>query len=393
VADFGTRNLARGGMCQWRCSLCELIGVFAVRNVMKELTVLVTLVVSSAEAEAEPMHFEKIRNGGNCAGCSYVQATGEITPETPKEFEAFAGSQKYGASPVRLNSPGGSLLGGILLGETFRVHGISTEVGSSTPLQDASEPGLANRAPGVCASACAYSFLGGVERSLDNDAKLGFHRFYQENALAEPTAKIFTGQDVGDAQKTTAGLALYVLKMGVDPSLVALAASAGPNEMRWILKDDAQKLRVTYEPSSYKPWRVEAYKGGAIAITESNDGIKSVVVSCSRQLGPNVALINSKPTWDVASWFEQCRNLNLPGGGQPVFGTRVSPDGIKVLRRKDGGAIMRFQLPTQNPPLTSSEMLSFQEGYPRACSTNEYLASRENFMPAVRLALRNCFQD
>jgi hypothetical protein len=358
---------------------------------IKTLMVLLALIISSAQAE--PMHFEAVRNGGNCAGCGYIQATGEITRDTHTLFETFAHSQKFGAGLVRLSSPGGNLIGGILLGETFRSLKVSTEVGSSAALLNASEPGLADRAPGICASACAYSFLGGIERSLDNDAKLGFHRFYQEDALAEPTAKLFTGQDLGDAQKITAALALYVLKMGVDPSLVSLAASAGPNEMHWISKDDAQTLRVTYEPSSYKPWRIEAYKGGAIAIAESNDGQKKVVASCSKQLGPNVALINSKPTWDVASWFEQCRSLNLPGGGQPVFGTRVSPDGIKVLRRKDGGVIVRFQLPTQSPPLSSPEMLSVQDGYPRACSTNEYLASRENFIPAVRLALRNCFQD
>ena len=30
-------------------------------------------------------------------------------------------------------------------------------------------------------------------------------------------------------------------------------------------------------------------------------------------------------------------------------------------------------------------------GYPMACSTNQYLASPDNFVPAVRLALRNCY--
>jgi hypothetical protein len=45
---------------------------------------------------------------------------------------------------------------------------------------------------------------------------------------------------------------------------------------------------------------------------------------------------------------------------------------------------MRFQLPTYDPPLTSPHCY---------CSTNEYEASGENFVPSVRLALRNCFQD
>src|SRR5258706_13753785 len=101
----------------------------------------------------------------------------------------------------------------------------------------------------------AYAYLGGVERNLDEDAKLGFHRFYQENALEQPSAKLFTGDDLGNAQMITAALTLYTLKMGVDASLIALAATAGPNEMHWISRQDAQKLRVIFNPRVYKPWR------------------------------------------------------------------------------------------------------------------------------------------
>jgi hypothetical protein len=343
-------------------------------------------------SQAQPMYFEAIRNGGNCDGCAFIQASGEITLQTAKEFETFAHSQEFGAGLVRLNSPGGSLAGGLFLGEMFRSMGVVTEVGSSAPLSNSSSAGLADRIPGVCASACAYAFLGGKERSLDDGAKLGFHRFYQENALAEPTAKLFTGKDLGDAQITTAALVLYVLKMGVDPRLISVASEAGPNEMRWISKEEAQKLRIAYEPWAYKAWRIEAYRGGAVAIADSNDGLKSIVVSCSKQLGPNVAIINSKPTWDVASWFEQCRTTE-PSGGHPVFGTLVSASRVRVIHRRDGGVLMRFHLPTYDPPLTSTALLSFQMGYPRACSTYEYQATAENFVPSVRLAFRNCFED
>ena len=247
-------------------------------------------------------------------------------------------------------------------------------------------------APGVCASACAYAFLGGVERTLDDDAKLGFHRFYQRNALMEPSAKIFTGQDLDDTQKLTAALVFYVVKMGVDARLVTLAAAAAPNEIYWTTKDEARELRITYEPWAYKPWQVEPYRGGAVAVTTSADDTKSMVASCSNKLGPNVLLINTQPNSDVAGWFDQCSRLNLPGG-LPVFGARVDPSHVQVIRRKDGAVMMRFQLPTVNPPLSSPSLLSFKDGYPMACSTNEYLGSTEGFVPAVRLALRNCFQE
>jgi hypothetical protein len=258
---------------------------------------------------------------GATAGIVLIpQATGEITADTPKQFETFEAFQEFGVGNVRLNSPGGSLAAGIELGELFRAHGIATEVGGSAPLTQETEPGLFDRSPGVCASACAYAYLGGVERSLDDDAQLGFHRFYQENALARPSAKLFTGQDLGDAQMITAALTLYTVKMGVDASLIALAASAGPDEMHWISREEAKKLKISYNPRAYKPWRVEPYKDGAIAVAENSDGSKSVVVSCSRRLGPNVALVELEPS-RTASWYEECSKLDIPDG-QPVLELR-----------------------------------------------------------------------
>ena len=58
--------------------------------------------------------------------------------------------------------------------------------------------------------------------------------------------------------------------------LIALATDAGPNEMWWMSRGEARELRVIYEPWSYKLWHLEAYRGGAIATTESNDGLRSM---------------------------------------------------------------------------------------------------------------------
>src|SRR5262245_3788608 len=111
-------------------------------------------------AIAEPMHFE-VKNG-KC--CRWIQATGEIYEETPTVFEKFLRSSEVLPKFVRLNSEGGSLRGGVLLGELFRSRNFATEVGSSTlnPLvpMASSETGD-TQTPGVCASACAFTFLGG----------------------------------------------------------------------------------------------------------------------------------------------------------------------------------------------------------------------------------------
>ena len=137
----------------------------------------------------------------------------------------------------------------------------------------------------MCASACAYAFLGGTERFLDPDARLGFHRFYQENALANPTTKMFTGEDIDKAQTTTAYLVLYAVKMGVDARVVVTASQAGPNEMRWISVDEAGSLRITYDPTAWKPWRIETYSRGVVAVSETEDQSKRMVAACFKRLG------------------------------------------------------------------------------------------------------------
>jgi hypothetical protein len=353
-------------------------------KVVQMRTVLFMAWLLATPAVAEPMTFHVLNTGGNRC-CRWIQATGEITPETPKAFDAFYRALQYPPGTVRLHSPGGSLVGGIGLGETFRAHGLDTAVGSS-------DFKTIDETPGVCASACAYAFLGGVERSLAKDAKLGFHRFYVKDSSVASSVPLFTGTDLDAAQKTTAALVLYAIKMGIDARLITVASEAGPDQMRWIKNDEARDLRVTYQPLEYKPWRIEAFNGGAVAVSESNDGIKSIVASCSKRFGPNVMITNYKPIWDVASWFEQCRKDPF-GGSHTVFGAQVAEDRVQVLRRNNGSVTMRFQLPNSTPPLSSPELLSVDVGYSGACATNEYRGARENFVAAVRLALRACIQD
>ena len=178
--------------------------------------------------------------------------------------------------------------------------------------------------------------------------------------------------------------------MGVDARLLALASGAGPNEIRWIQPQEARDLRVVYQPDSFKPWRVDPYENGAIAVSESNDGSRKIVAGCSIKSGAFVVLIDSSANVDE-HWLEQCRVMGtIDAHVHPVFGTIVQPNQISLTRRKDA-VVMRFQLPTRNPPLTSPNLLSFDLGYPMACSTGSYQGSTENFSPAVRLALRNCY--
>jgi hypothetical protein len=193
-----------------------------------------TLLFVSA-AIAEPMHFEIKQTAGKCCN-NWIQATGEITGDTPRDLEAFLSSSVSMPKVVRLNSEGGSLRGGVMLGELFRARGFATEVGSSkldsdVPIADSKNVYI--KTPGSCSSSCAMAFLGGVERTLDPDSSLAFH--------------VVANRDVSedDLRELTTLESLYLLEMGVDTRLIHLLIEAGPNVMRGIRPDEARTLRVT----------------------------------------------------------------------------------------------------------------------------------------------------
>src|ERR1700757_1772791 len=120
---------------------------------MKALVYFASLLLVSA-AIAEPMHFELRQTAGKCCS-NWIQATGEITGDTPAEFEAFLGSSEFMPKVVRLNSEGGSLRGGVILGELFRTRDFVTEVGSSKLSSDApisSGKNFSSKTPGSCSS-------------------------------------------------------------------------------------------------------------------------------------------------------------------------------------------------------------------------------------------------
>lgn len=67
------------------------------------------------------------------------------------------GNKSSERSVVRLNSPGGAIVGGMQLGAAIRKLGLDTEVPASAG----------------CYSACTFAFLGGVERQIEG--KFGIH--------------------------------------------------------------------------------------------------------------------------------------------------------------------------------------------------------------------------
>lgn len=132
------------------------------------------LVMTTGKAEAlpqDPMTFYTAASGGNCVTCSWIAAKGEIEADTASKFIAFLTKEdllEARCIDIHLDSEGGSLIGGILLGQAIREQQANTVVSgahvkriydSGTRLVDFEHPVSAK-----CLSACVFAFAGGVSR-------------------------------------------------------------------------------------------------------------------------------------------------------------------------------------------------------------------------------------
>ncbi len=96
--------------------------------------------------------------GNDCR--TWVSASGAITSDTPRDFEAFAKKNKIDGATIALDSDGGSVLGALALGRAIRKLGMTTTVGKTIDLigrrrrQEAREAAAARPIANRCAPSC-----------------------------------------------------------------------------------------------------------------------------------------------------------------------------------------------------------------------------------------------
>ena len=99
---------------------------------------------AAPDARSLPMHSRSGPKGPSEAcgdKCrTWVSASGAITADTPRDFEAFAKSRKIEGMTIALDSDGGSVLGALALGRSIRKLGMITTVGRTIDLRHAKRP-------------------------------------------------------------------------------------------------------------------------------------------------------------------------------------------------------------------------------------------------------------
>jgi hypothetical protein len=164
---------------------------------------------------------------GDCAQRSCVLARGEIDSESADALKAFVQHNhlQQGALVV-LDSGGGLVAQGLHLGAYIRKQGFSTHVQGPA---------------GACASACVYVFLGGVERTVAEGAKLGVHQ------ISQAAGVVSIGSS--GSQTLLSQVAGHVLRMGATLDVLTLAVRVPPERIYWLTAAELVRFRlVTREP-------------------------------------------------------------------------------------------------------------------------------------------------
>lgn len=227
---------------------------------------LFVFIFLATRAYSEPMTFEDQWSGGNCAGCSWIAASGEITADTPEAFRQFMGDRDrlYLYETVTFDSPGGNLGAAIELGRLLRKAGASVSVGRSEPMKDL--PHLEERVPGGrCESACVFAFLGGAARWVEA-GELGIHQFYTPDGTNIPTAA--TQQIMGQ-------IVMYLIEMGISPELLTLASRIPGDRLHHLSADEIARLGIGTSAGE-TPMRLGIADGGLVLRWEAMNDDGSV---------------------------------------------------------------------------------------------------------------------
>lgn len=186
----------------------------------------------------KPMGFKIVTNDPDAPPerqSRWITATGSITPDTPAGFEWFAKANDIAGLTIYFDSTGGSIVGGIRLGDALRKANARVAIGRSLQVGE-QPPAMSDKLPrhqliparGICFSSCAYAFLGGRTRLINPNAAYGVHMFWPGDQLDGILTRQYGYAEIERAQRISANLAAYIQRVGGDLQLLQLAANTPP---------------------------------------------------------------------------------------------------------------------------------------------------------------------
>ncbi|MEY8096535.1 hypothetical protein AB9F29_03845 [Falsihalocynthiibacter sp. S25ZX9] len=235
-------------------------------------TFLASIVIGSLPVTGLALEFDIIRFNASVI----ITLDGDILAGDADRFANFWDENAYDAYSftVALNSSGGSLSEGLKLGRFLRRNGVATAVqkySQRAPMQSnwdysfAAKPLEGSR----CYSVCALAFMGGVERSVPERARIGFHQFYGGVKGRSADDTMITTQAV------SATISSYLREMGAASELFELMSMTPPEEMYIPEQQDLGALGI-HPISAFQDFRLMPKEGGIVAISTNPRNLGSL---------------------------------------------------------------------------------------------------------------------
>jgi hypothetical protein len=235
----------------------------------------------ASDLRALPMQFELRLEGPrevcqpNCR--TWVSATGAITADTPRDFEAFAKGRNIRGATLVLDSDGGSVLGALALGRAVRRLGMTTTVGKTINLPSTAdgEKRAQIKPQAYCESMCAFVLLAGVERRVPAEARVLVHQIWLGDRRDDPTAANYSAEDLVLVQRDIGRLAQYTVEMGGAIDLLETALKIPPWEpMRLLSREELRGMKIVTAVGDAP----EVNSGTATALPPLANGNRAAVV-------------------------------------------------------------------------------------------------------------------
>jgi hypothetical protein len=201
-------------------------------------------------AHVLPMTFALLGEGpaDSCgAKCrQLIAASGMVTADTPRQFQAFMRDIPTQDATVVLESDGGSVLGALELGRAIRRLGLSTTVGRVAERRSKTGARFGELNPRVdCQSMCTFVLLAGVKRSVPPEAQVLVHQIWLGDRREDAVAANYSAEDLVVVQRDIGSIVQYTAEMGGDVELVQLSLKVPPWEpMRVLSRDELRRTRL-----------------------------------------------------------------------------------------------------------------------------------------------------
>jgi len=211
---------------------------------------LLAVAAVAATIATTPAHAAKIwTESGFCldqkGSCRIIHIEGKIEPNDWKIFKGIA-YQANTPTVVQLNSGGGSLEGGLIIGVGVQTLGFSTYV----------------PADAGCASVCAAIWLAGKARYAATTAGIGFHQPY----ATDGRGRIYRSEGATNIMKA------YYAKIGISKPAADFFLAADPKDVYWLNSDLAKGFDIEYTSISPKPVAAPSTKPVAASDTKPAGG-------------------------------------------------------------------------------------------------------------------------